>query len=63
MPNWAKYSTPDLVIIRDATQVKVNLLDERTPSRNPDVNAAFQRSEDVLVQQVADIQAVIDSRG
>lgn len=63
MQNWAKFSTPDLIIIRDATEVKANRLGERTPSRNPDVNAAFQRSEDALVQQVADIQAVIDSRG
>lgn len=63
MQNWEKFSTPDLVIIRDATQAKADILAERSPSRNPDVNAAFQRSEDALVQQVADIQAVIDSRG
>lgn len=63
MPNWEKFSTPDLVIIRDATQAKADVLDERTPSRNPDVNTAFDRAEGALVQQVADIQAVIDSRG
>jgi len=63
MPNWEKFSTPDLVIIRDATQGKADVLAERTPSRNPDVNDAFQRTEDALTQQVADIQKVIDSRG
>jgi len=63
MPNWEKFSTPDLVIIRDATQGKADVLAERTPSRNPDVNSAFQKVEDSLVSQVADIQKVIDSRG
>jgi len=63
MPNWEKFSTPDLVIIRGATQAKVNKLDERTPSRNPDVNQAFERAEVALTQQVEDIQKVINSRG
>ena len=58
----SKMTIGQLIDVRDATQAKIDTLKARKPSKRAEVNEAFDKVQDDLNEQIAEMDAEIARR-